>query len=211
MVQVTRGKNVAIETYDCAYKEFTATAGQTAFAMNDNDTAAETESKYHRVYVDNVEVDSANFTVANGGTPSKATFTIPACTLGQFVQIICAKTKNGSYSIAQGIQFAATSRNQEIPELGSPSVTEETLEVGMRLNLSWAQAANHDLMQKLVTNKKNDIYMVLVEKYKNTTPVSYRIFKECKVDDFGQGVSAGGVSMETCSFTCKWPFEFKTS
>jgi hypothetical protein len=81
----------------------------------------------------------------------------------------------------------------------------------MRLNLSWAQASNHDLMQKLVANKVADNYMVLVEKYKNTTPVSYRIFKECKVDDFGQGVSAGGVSMETCSFTCKWPFEFKTS
>ena len=70
--------------------------------MNDNDTAAETDSKYHRVYADNVEVDRSGVTVANGGSPSKATFTIPACTLGQFVQIICAKAKNGSYSIIQG-------------------------------------------------------------------------------------------------------------
>ncbi len=207
MVQVTRGKNVAIETYDCAYKEFIATAGQTAFVMDD--AAIETNSLYSRVYVDNVEIDPASVTIVNGGTPSKATFTIPACTVGQFVQIIMPKTKNGSYSVAQGMQMSVTSRNQEIAELGSANVTEEVLERTMRLNVAWAQASNHDLMTKLVANAKADVYMVISEKYKNTTPNSYRIFKEVKVDDFGHGVSAGGVAMETCSFTSKFPFEIK--
>ena len=33
MVQVTKGKNVVIKTYDAEFKEFTATAAQTAFTM----------------------------------------------------------------------------------------------------------------------------------------------------------------------------------
>jgi len=33
MVQVTKGKNVVIETYDAEFKEFTATAAQTDFTM----------------------------------------------------------------------------------------------------------------------------------------------------------------------------------
>jgi len=33
MVQVTKGKNVVIETYEAEFKEFTATAAQTDFTM----------------------------------------------------------------------------------------------------------------------------------------------------------------------------------
>ncbi|GFO96718.1 hypothetical protein ig2599ANME_0908 [groundwater metagenome] len=44
MVQVTKGKNVVIETYDAEFKEFIATAAQTAFTMVSK--AAETDPEY---------------------------------------------------------------------------------------------------------------------------------------------------------------------
>jgi hypothetical protein len=50
MVQVTKGKNVVIETYDAEFKEFTATAAQTVFTMANK--AGETDPEYTRVYVD---------------------------------------------------------------------------------------------------------------------------------------------------------------
>jgi len=82
MVQVTKGKNVVIETYDAEFKEFTATAAQTDFTMANK--AGETTPEYTRVYVDNVEVASADITVSSA-TP--AVVAIPACTVGQIVQI----------------------------------------------------------------------------------------------------------------------------
>ena len=82
MVQVTKGKNVVIETYDAELKEFTATAAQTDFTMANK--AGETTPEYTRVYVDNVEVASADITVSSA-TP--AVVAIPACTVGQIVQI----------------------------------------------------------------------------------------------------------------------------
>jgi len=67
MVQVTKGKNVVIETYDAEFKEFTATAAQTDFTMANK--AGETTPEYTRVYVDNVEVASADITVSSA-TPA---------------------------------------------------------------------------------------------------------------------------------------------
>jgi hypothetical protein len=78
MVQVTKGKKVVIETYDAEFKEFTATAAQTAFTMSN--TAPETDPEYTRVYVDNVELESTDITVS-GANP--AVVTIPACTAGR--------------------------------------------------------------------------------------------------------------------------------
>jgi len=46
MVQVTKGKNVVIETYDAEFKEFTATAAQTDFTMANK--AGETTPEYTR-------------------------------------------------------------------------------------------------------------------------------------------------------------------
>ena len=80
MVQVTKGKNVVIETYDAEFKEFTATAAQTDFTMANK--AGETTPEYTRVYVDNVEVASADITVSSA-TP--AVVAIPACTVGQII------------------------------------------------------------------------------------------------------------------------------
>jgi len=78
MVQVTKGKNVVIETYDAEFKEFIATAEQATFTMANK--AAETDPEYTRVYVDNVELESTDITVS-GANP--AVVTIPACTAGR--------------------------------------------------------------------------------------------------------------------------------
>jgi 2-methylaconitate cis-trans-isomerase PrpF len=82
MVQVTKGKNVVIETYDAEFKEFTATAAQTDFTMVNK--AGETTPEYTRVYVDNVELASTDITVSSA-TP--AVVAIPACTVGTVGQI----------------------------------------------------------------------------------------------------------------------------
>jgi hypothetical protein len=53
--------------------------------------------------------------------------------------------------------------------------------------------------------------MVIAVKYKNTSPASYRIYKEARVADFGSGVSAGGIATETVSLNWVPPLEIKTS
>jgi hypothetical protein len=77
--------------------------------------------------------------------------------------------------------------------------------------LTFAQASNHTLMSKLAANSKNDTYMVIAVKYKNTSPASFRIYKEARVADFVSGVSAGGIATETVSLNWVPPLEIKTS
>jgi acetamidase/formamidase len=105
MVQVTKGKNVVIETYDSEFKEFTATAAQTDFTMANK--AGETVLEYTRVYVDNVEVASADITVSSA-TP--AVVAIAACTAGQIVQIYMPEARNIAYSVQQAIQMKVSTR-----------------------------------------------------------------------------------------------------
>jgi hypothetical protein len=206
MVQVTKGKNVVIETYDAEFKEFTATAAQTDFTMAYK--AGETTPEYTRVYVDNVEVASADITVSSA-TP--AVVAIPACTVGQIVQVYMPKTKNGAYSVQQAIQMKVSTKTIEIAELGNDAVTVDVVQRSGALNVAFAQATNHDLMTKFTDSAKNDAYMVIAKKYSNTTPVSYRIFKEARVNEMNDSLEAGGIAMETFTLTFKHPVAFKTT
>jgi hypothetical protein len=140
MVQVTKGKKVVIETYDAEFKEFTATAAQTAFTMVSK--AGETDPEYTRVYVDNVELASTDI-VVSGATP--AVVTIPACNAGQVVQIYMPKTRKGAYSVQQAIQMKVSTRTIEISELGNDAVTVDVVQRVGALNVAFAQATNHDL------------------------------------------------------------------
>ena len=56
-----------------------------------------------------------------------------------------------------------------------------------------------------------DSYMVIAKKYMNTSPVSYRIYKEARVNEMNDNVAAGGVAMETFTLTFKHPVAFKTT
>jgi len=159
MVQVTKGKNVVIETYDAEFKEFTATAAQATFTMANK--AGETYPEYTRVYVDIVEVASADITISSA-TP--AVVTIPACTVGQIVQIYMPKTRNGAYSVQQAIQMKVSSKTIEIAELGTDAVTVDVVQRSGALNIAFAQATNHDLMTKFIDCTKNDAFMVIAKK-----------------------------------------------
>ncbi len=206
MVQVTKGKNVVIETYDAEFKEFTATAAQTTFTMVNK--AGETDPEYTRVYVDNVELASTAITIS---ALDPAVVTIPACTAGQIVQIYMPKAKNGAYSVQQAIQMKVSTKTIEIAELGNDAVTVDVVQRTGALNIAFAQATNHDLMKKLTDNAKNDAYMVIAKKYSNTTPVSFRIFKEARVNEMNDSLEAGGIAMETFTLTFKHPVAFKTT
>ncbi len=206
MVQVTKGKNVVIETYDAEFKEFTATAAQTDFTMANK--AGETTPEYTRVYVDNVEVGSADITISSA-TP--AVVAIPACTVGQIVQIYMPKAKNGAYSVQQAIQMKVSTKTIEIAELGNDAVTVDVVQRSGALNIAFAQATNHDLMTKFTDSAKNDAYMVIAKKYTNTSPTSYRIFKEARVNEMNDSLEAGGIAMETLTLTFKHPVAFKTT
>jgi uncharacterized protein with von Willebrand factor type A (vWA) domain len=206
MVQVTKGKNVVIETYDAEFKEFTATAAQATFTMANK--AGETDAEYTRVYVDNVEVASADITVSSA-TP--AVVTIPACTVGQIVQIYMPKAKNGAYSVQQAIQMKVSTKTIEIAELGNDAVTVDVVQRSGALNIAFAQATNHDLMTKFTDCAKNDSFMVIAKKYTNTSPTSYRIYKEARVNEMNDSLEAGGIAMETFTLTFKHPVAFKTS
>jgi hypothetical protein len=206
MVQVTKGKNVVIETYDAELKEFTATAAQTDFTMVNK--AGETTPEYTRVYVDNVEVASTDITVSSA-TP--AVVAIPACTVGQIVQIYMPKAKNGAYSVQQAIQMKVSTKTIEIAELGTDAVTVDVVQRSGALNVAFAQATNHDLMTKFTDSAKNDAFMVIAKKYSNTTPVSYRIYKEARVNEMNDSLEAGGIAMESFTLTFKHPVAFKTT
>lgn len=120
------------------------------------------------------------------------------------------KTRNGAYSGAAGNPDAGLNNAIEIAELGNDAVTVDVVHSGA-LNIAFAQATNHDLMTKLNDNAKNDSYMIIAKKYMNTNPVSYRIYKEARVNEMNDNVAAGGVAMETFTVTFKHPVAFKTS
>jgi len=121
------------------------------------------------------------------------------------------KTRNGAYSVQQAIQMQVSTKTIEIAELGNDAVTVDVVQRVGALNIAFAQAANHDLMTKLNDNATNDSYMVIAKKYMNTSPVSYRIYKEARVNEMNDNVAAGGVAMETFTLTFKHPVAFKTS
>jgi len=79
MVQVTKGKNVVIETYDAKFKEFIATAAQTAFTMMSK--AGETDPEYTRVFVDNIELASTDI-IVSGANPRRGNYSGMHCMPG---------------------------------------------------------------------------------------------------------------------------------
>jgi hypothetical protein len=170
--------------------------------------AGETYPEYTRVYVDNVEVASADITVSSA-TP--AVVTIPVCTVGQIVQIYMPKAKNGAYSVQQAIQMKVSTKTIEIAELGNDAVTVDVVQRSGALNIAFAQATNHDLMTKFTDSAKNDAFMVIAKKYSNTSPTSYRIYKEARVNEMNDSLEAGGIAMETFTLTFKHPVAFKTT
>jgi hypothetical protein len=200
IIQGTEGKNVVIETYDAEFKEFIATAAQTAFAMVSK--AGETDPEYTRVYVDNIELASTDI-VVSGATPAEVT--IPACIEGQVVQIYMPKTRKGAYSVQQAIQMQVSTKTIEIAELGNDAVTVDVVQRVGALNVAFAYATNHDLIKKLSDNAKNDAYMVIAKKYTNTDLLSYRIYKEARVNEMNDSLEAGGIAMETFTLTFKHP------
>ena len=99
----------------------------------------------------------------------------------------------------------------EIAELGNDAVTVDVVQRSGALNIAFAQATNHDLMTKFTDSAKNDAFMVIAKKYSNTTPVSFRIFKEARVNEMNDSLEAGGIAMETFTLTFKHPVAFKTT
>jgi hypothetical protein len=120
-------------------------------------------------------------------------------------------TKNGAFSVQQDVKADIKTKTEDIKELGNDAVTRDVVERAGTLALTFAQASNHTVMNKLALNSKNDTYMVIAVKYKNTSPVSYRIYKEARVADLGSGVVAGGIATETVTFNWKPPLDVKTS
>jgi hypothetical protein len=202
MVNVTKGKNVTIETYDAESKEFTGDGTTVTFTMVG--TAAETNVKYSRAYVDNEE---KAITSVSG---SVVTLTAAPAN-GAVVIIYMPTTKNGAFSVQQDVKADIKTKTEDIKELGNDAVTRDVVEKVGTLSLTFAQANNHTLMTKLAANSAADQYMVIAVKYKNTSPVSYRIYKEAKVADLGSGVSAGGIATETVTLNWKPPLDIRTS
>ncbi len=202
MVEVTKGKNVTVETYDAERKEFEGDGIVAAFVMTG--AIAESDPKYSRAYVDNVEVAITSVVT---GTKTVTLTAIPAD--GAVVVIYTPTTKNGAFSVQQNIGFRIGTRTEDIRELGNDAVTTDVVEKRGTLEMALAQPSNHAALIKLATNSAADTWMVVVIKYKNTTPASYRIFKEARVNELGGGIGAGGIAMETVSFTWKPPVDIK--
>ncbi len=204
MVETTKGKNITVETYDAASEEFTGDGTKVDFVLTA--AIAESDLKYSRAYVDNEEVTISAI------VPATKTVTLAAAPSdGAGVVIHVPTTKNGAFSIQQDVRFKVGTKTEDIKELGNDAVTRDVVERIGTLDITFAQAQNHTLMNKLVLNSKNDTEMVIAVKYKNTTPNSYRIFKEAKVADFGSGVAAGAVATENVTFNWKAPLDIKTS
>jgi len=204
MVEVTKGKNIVVETYDAEMKEFAGDGTGVDFVMTD--AIAESDVKYSRAYVDTQEVPIASIVIA---TKTVTLASAPAS--GAVVVIHTPTTKNGAFSVQQDVRFKVNTKTEDIRELGNDAVTRDVVERIGTLDITFAQAQNHTLMNKLVLNSKNDTEMVVAVKYKNTTPNSYRIFKEAKVADFGSGAAAGGVATENVTFNWKAPLDIRTS
>lgn len=202
MVEVTKGKNVTVETYDAEMKEFEGDGTQVAFVMIN--TIAEEDVKYSRAYVDNEEVTISTIVAAT------KTVTLAAAPAdGAVVVIYTPSTKNGAFSVQQNIGFSIGTRTEDIRELGNDAVTTDVVEKRGTLQMALAQPSNHTAMIKLAANSAADTWMVVVVKYKNTTPASYRIFKEARVNELGGGIGAGAIAMEMVSFTWKPPMDIK--
>jgi hypothetical protein len=204
MVNVTKGKNVTVETYDAESKEFTGDGTTTAFVMTN--AVAESDVKYSRAYVDNEEV-----TISSINTGTKTVTLAAAPANGAVVIIHTPSTKNGAFSVQQDVKADITTKTEDIKELGNDAVTRDVVERVGTLALTFAQANNHTVTGKLALNSKNDTEMVVAVKYKNTSPVSYRIYKEAKVGDLGSGVAAGGIATETVTLNWKPPLDIKTT
>ncbi len=204
MVETTKGKNITVETYDAASEEFTGDGTKTDFVLTA--AIAESDVKYSRAYVDNEEVAISTI------VPGTKTVTLAAApSNGAVVEIHVPTTKNGAFSIQQDVKFKIGTKTEDTKELGNATVTRDVVERVGTLDMTFAQAKNHAVMTKLAANSDADKEMVIAVKYKNTTPVSYRIFKEAKVADLGSGIAAGGVASENVSFNWKPPIAIKTT
>ena len=276
MVNVTKGKNVTVETYDADQRQHTGDGARVVFGVPD--PGVEIDVKYSRVYVENSEVTPASVALgASAAITGNVTFTHDSATVtgtglstqlapgnqisldadgvwaevktvdssttvtltanysgaggaagaGSFkgaqvtlstapsanaeVVLYVPITKNGAFSVQQDVKADIKTTTEDIKELGNDAVTRDVTQRVGTLALTFAQASNHTLMSKLALNSKNDTYMVIAVKYKNTSPASYRIYKEARVSDFGSGVSAGGIATETVSLNWVPPLEIKTS
>lgn len=204
MVNVTKGKNVVVETYDSEAKEFTGDGTTDDFVQTN--AIAESDVKYSRAYVDNEIVTISGIVT---GTKTVTLAAVPAN--GAVVVIHTPTTKNGAFSVQQDVRADIKTRTEDIKELGNDAVTRDVVEKVGTLSLTFAQANNHAVTSKFSLNSKNDTEMVVAVKYKNTIPVSYRIYQEAKVGDLGSGVSAGGIATENVTLNWKPPLEIKTS
>ncbi|MDW7727001.1 MAG: hypothetical protein SCH70_07800 [Candidatus Methanoperedens sp.] len=204
MVETTKGKNIVVETYDAEYKEFTGDGSETAFVMTD--AIAESDVKYTRAYVETEEVVITSITT---GTKTVTLAAAPAD--GARVEIYTPSTKNAAFTVQQDVRFSIDTRTEDIKELGNDAVTRDVVEKTGTLELALVQAKNHTAINKLALNSKNDTWMVIAVKYKHTSPVSYRIFKEARVNEIGGGISAGAVATERVTFNWKPPLEIKTT
>ncbi len=204
MVESTKGKNVIVETYDATSEEFIGDGTQTAFVLAV--APAESDVKYSRAYVDTQEVVISTIVIA-----TKTVTLAAAPSDGAVVEIHVPTTKNGAFSIQQDIKFQIGTKTEDVRELGNAAVTRDVIEKVGTLSMTFVQAKNHTVMNKLAANSDAETEMVIAVKYKNTTPVSYRIFKEAKVADLGAGVAAGGVASENVSFNWKPPLAIKTT
>lgn len=209
MVNTTKGKHVAVETYDAGYSEFTGNGSNKDFDMDTGTPAISTiaiaDVKYSRAYVDNEEkaIDAINTT-----THVVTLVDIPAN--GASVVIHVPVTKNAAYSVQQDVRADIRARTEDIKELGNDVITRDVVERAGTLALTFAQTNNHNLITKLSANSRNDTEMVIAVKYKNTLPISWRIYKEAKVADIGSGATAGAVATETVTFNWKPPIEITT-
>lgn len=204
MVETTKGKNITVETYDAASEEFTGDGTEVDFVLTA--AIAESDIKYSRAYVDNEEVTISAI------VPATKTVTLAAAPSNGVVVVIHNPTiKNGAFSIQQDVKFKIGTKTEDVRELGNAAVTRDVVERVGTLDMTFAQAKNHAVMTKLAANSDDDKEMVIAVKYKNTTPVSYRIFKEAKVADLGSGIAAGGVASENVSFNWKPPIAIKTA
>lgn len=204
MVETTKGKNITVETYDAASEEFAGDGTKVDFVLTA--AIAESDPKYSRAYVDNEEV------AISAIVPATKTVTLAAAPSNGAVVVIHVPTaKNGAFSIQQDVRFKIGTKTEDVKELGNSAVTRDVVERVGTLDMTFAQAKNHAVMTKLSANSDDDKEMVIAVKYKNTTPVSYRIFKEAKVADLGSGIAAGGVASENVSFNWKPPIAIKTA
>ncbi len=202
MVETTKGKNITVETYDAVSEEFVGNGVLVAFVLVT--AIAEADVKYSRAYVDNEEV-----TISTIVTATKTVTLAAAPPTSAVVVIHVPSAKNGAFSIQQDVRFKIGTKTEDIRELGNSAVTRDVVERVGTLDMTFAQAKNHAVMTKLSANSDMDKEMVIAVKYKNTTPMSFRIFKESKVADIGSGISAGGVASENVSFNWKPPIAIK--